>query len=116
MENNQEVLESLLESITDYLKTNVELIKLNVLDKASDGISSFVPHTVVFALTATFFLFVNVGLSLWIGDMLGRIYLGFLAVSAFYGLTGLIVRLFFFKHIKQTIKKKLCQTILHRMD
>jgi Cu(I)/Ag(I) efflux system membrane protein CusA/SilA len=46
------------------------------------------------SLILIFLLFVNLGLAFWLGDIFGRMYLGFLTVAAFYLLLGLISHIF----------------------
>lgn len=58
MEDNAKMIESLLEKEIDYGKTSYELGKLNALDKTSDVVSSFMPHSVVFFLIASFGQFI----------------------------------------------------------
>ena len=41
MEENTKILESLIESATEYGKTSIELVKLKVLDKTTDVNSFF---------------------------------------------------------------------------
>jgi hypothetical protein len=101
MEENSNMLESLLDKAEDYGRTSFELVKLKALDKASDTISSFVPHSLVFVLIASFILFLNLGLALWLGDILGKLFYGFFLVAAFYVLTGITVHLFMHKWIKR---------------
>jgi len=103
MEDFAQLVESLLERITCYVKTNAELVKLKVLDKASDVVSSLIPHTVVFVLVLSSLFFLNVGLALWLGEILGNLCFGFFVVAAFYGLIGLCIRLFFHKRMKRFI-------------
>ena len=47
MEENTNLIESLLERVTEYGKTSYDLVKLNVVDKTSDGISSLLSHIIV---------------------------------------------------------------------
>ena len=75
MEENTKLLESLLEKASDYGKTSFELVKLKTIDKTADVVSSMVPHSVVFVLIALFMLFLNLGLALWLGDILGHSFL-----------------------------------------
>jgi len=58
MENNAKLIESLLERDTEYGKTSYELIKLKALDKTSDVVSSFIPHSIVLVIIASFGWFV----------------------------------------------------------
>ena len=50
MEDKTNIFESLLERASDYGKTSYELVKLKAVDKTSDVVSSFIPHTVVFIM------------------------------------------------------------------
>ncbi len=94
-------IESLIERITEYGKTNYKIVKLTIIDKVSDILSSLIPMVVIFILIGSFLVFINVGLALWLGEILGRTYYGFLAVGAFYGLITIIFYLFMNKWIKR---------------
>lgn len=103
MENNANLFESLVEKATDYGKISYELVKLKALDKTSDVVSSVVPHSLAFILFASFMLFLNLGLALWLGELLDRVYWGFFIVAAFYGCCGLIVHFFMHKKLKNIV-------------
>jgi len=103
MEDNTKLIEPLLEKAAEYGKTSYELLKLKALDKTSDVVSSFIPHSVVFVLIVSFLLFFNLGLSFWLGEILGKIYYGFFVVAAFYGVIGIVLHFFMHKRIKKII-------------
>ena len=103
MEENTKLLESLLERATEYGKTSFELVKLKTIDKTTDVVSSMVPHSIVFVLIATFMLFLNLGLALWLGDVLGKTFYGFLVVAGFYILAGMVIHFFLHKRIKKVV-------------
>jgi hypothetical protein len=103
MEDKSKSIESLLERAVDYGKTSYEIVKLKTLDKTSDIVSTIIPHSIVFVLFASFLLFINFGLAIWLGEVLGKTYFGFLVVAAFYLITGLIVHFFFHKRIKNLV-------------
>lgn len=44
MEENKQLLESLVDRATNYGKTCFELVKLRAVDKTSDVVSSVIPH------------------------------------------------------------------------
>src|SRR5512136_1959585 len=94
MEDNTKLIELLLESIAEYGKSSFELVKLKALEKTSDAVSSFIPHSLVLVFVAVFMLFLNLGLAFWLGEVLGRIFYGFFVVAAFYGLAGLVIHFF----------------------
>lgn len=101
MEDNMKSIESLLERTAEYGKTSYEIVKLKLIDKVSDGISSFIPSYFIFILLSFFFIFINLGLALWIGEIYGKIYYGFFIVGAFYGLITLIFYFFMNKWLKR---------------
>jgi len=103
MKEKDLLFEPLLESATEYSKTTYELIKLRILDKSSDVVSSIIPHSIVFVMFASFLVFLNLGLALWLGDIFDGVFLGFLAVAGFYGIAGIVLHFVFHKRIKKYI-------------
>jgi fatty acid desaturase len=112
MEDNSKLLETLLESATDYGKTSFELLKLKVLDKTTDVISSVIPYSVVLVLIASFMLFLNLGLALWIGEILGKMFYGFFVVAGFYAFTGIIIHFFMHKWFKKRVSDYFIRRVL----
>jgi hypothetical protein len=112
MEDNAKPIESLLEKAAEYGKTSFELVKLKALDKTSDVVSSFIPHSVFFVLIASFMLFINLGLAFWLGEILGKAYFGFFVVAAFYGIIGIILHFFMHKRIKKLISNYIIKRVL----
>jgi len=111
MEDNAKLIELLLERTVEYGKTSYELVKLKALDKTSDVVSSFVPHSFVFVLISSFILFFNLGVAFWLGEILGKVYCGFLVVAAFYGVIGIVVHFFMHKWLKKIV----CNYIIKQM-
>jgi hypothetical protein len=112
MEDNVKLIESLLERAVEYGKTSFELVKLKALDKTSDVVSSFVPHTVVFVLIASFLLFFNLGLAFWLGEILGKICFGFFVVATFYGIAAIVLHFFMHKRLKKLISNYFIKQVL----
>jgi uncharacterized membrane protein len=103
MEEKAKFLETLLEKATEFSTTSIELIKLKALDKSTDIVSSFVPTTLVIILVSSFFLFLSLGLALWLGDLLGKTFYGFFLVAGFYILLGIVIHFFLHKPIKRVV-------------
>ncbi len=112
MEDNGNMIESLLERATDYSKMSFELVKLKALDKTAEVISSLLSYSVVLVLISSFMLFISLGLAIWLGEILGKIYFGFFVVSAFYGFITIIILLFFQKKIKQSFRDCIIKQML----
>lgn len=103
MEDNSKMFESLLEKATEYGKTSLEVVKLKALEKTSEVVSSFVPHSIAFFLVASFMFFLNFGLAFWLGEILGYIYYGFFVIAAFYGIIWIVFHFFMHKRLKKFI-------------
>jgi hypothetical protein len=101
MEDQEKLLEVLLERAKDYGNTSYDLAKLKTLDKAADIVSSFVPHSFVLVLEATFLIFLSIGGALWIGGLIGEIFLGFFIVAAVYLVSGILIHFLFHDSIKR---------------
>jgi len=104
MEDNANLIESLLESTAEYGKTSFELIKLRALNKISDIVSSIIPHSLVAIIIVSFLLFLNLGLAFWLGEILGKICYGFFIVAAFYGIIAFILHFIMHKWFKNKIR------------
>lgn len=112
MEENKKLLESLMDRATDYGKTSFELVKLKAVDKTSDVVSSIISHTFVLVLAASFMLFCSMGLALWLGEILGKLFYGFFVIAAFYVVMGTVVHLFMHKSLKKIIRNYVIKQLL----
>jgi hypothetical protein len=112
MEENTNSIESLIEKATEYGKTSFELAKLNALDKTSEVVSSLLSHSLVLVIVSAFLLFLSLGLALWLGEILEKIYLGFFIVAAFYGITGIFIHFFLHDWLKKCIGNNTIKQIL----
>lgn len=111
MEERRKQVDLLVDSVEQYANTSIELAKLKTVDKISDSASSAVAWLAVGVTLVLFFITLNFGVALWIGDLLGKSYQGFLIVAGFYGVVGLI--LFMLKD--KLIKKPLNNTLINQM-
>ena len=112
MEDNTKLVESLLEKTTEYIKSSIELAKLKALNKTADIVSTIIPHVILFIIVAAFMLFLNLGIALWLGEILGSSFYGFFVVAGFYCITGVIVHFFFYKKIKKKITNIIVQQFI----
>jgi len=112
MEDKANLLESLLERGEEFGKTSLELLKLKVLDKSAEAISTIVSRVVAIILFIMFFLMGTVGISLWLGEILGKSWYGFFVVSAFYGIGGIVVYFFMHKGLKKLVGDFIIKQVL----
>ncbi|MCY7408911.1 MAG: hypothetical protein LH473_01435 [Chitinophagales bacterium] len=95
MEEKPTQLETLFEKAEVLAKTTVELYKLKAIDKSADVVASLAASVAIIISISLIGIMLNIGLALWIGELLGKSYFGFFIVAAFYSVVALI--LFFFK-------------------
>lgn len=116
MDNQPNVFESLYGNSKDYVETRLNLFKLKMVDKSSDvasSVLSFIPLLFTFFI---FFVLLNIGIALWIGDLLGKAYLGFLILAGFYIITGLVLYSMRTKLIKIPVANMLIKKFLKNAD
>jgi hypothetical protein len=110
MEVKEAFIEPLLQKAEEYGKTSLEILKLKALDKSATVTSSLISRLLFLVFFVFFFLILNIALSLWLGDMLGKSYYGFLIVALFY---GIVAAALFFLH--SSVKGKVGNFIITQM-
>lgn len=91
MQSNEQTIEAVVIKIEAYVKTNLELVKLQAVDKTTDITSKLISRTLFFIAFSFFALFINIGLSFWLGEILGKDYYGFAIVAGFYLLLSIVL-------------------------
>ncbi len=112
MEEKKTAVESLLEIVQSYTKTSIQLVKLKTTGKIAEIVSNLVSGIVILILLVLLFINLNIAIALIIGDLLDRIWLGFLILSGFYGITGLIAYLFRNRWIKKPVSNSVITLLL----
>jgi hypothetical protein len=110
MENIAENIELLYQKVEKYSKTSFELLQLSTINKTSDILSSLAVVIVLSMLLAMFTLFLNIGISLYLGDLLHNYVQGFIIVAICYFIIGIII--FFFR--KSLIKTPIENLIISK--
>ena len=96
-------IEILVDRIEAYGKTTYELSKLKVLETTIHVATSFLSRISVIVMISLFVLIVNIGLAIWLGEWLGKMYYGFFIVAGFYLFAGILLNMFLHKWIKKPI-------------
>jgi len=114
MEDKTLQVESLIERTQQLGKTNIELLKLKGVDKASEAISSIASIWAVVVPGVFSFILLSIGVSVWIGDTIGALYLGFLIMAAFYALVAVTILICRIRWIKRPIRNLLIRQLLKK--
>jgi len=107
METKESLIQPLLDSVEEYGKTSFELIRLKAVDKTANVASMLLSRLALLSALFLFIVTLNIAVALWLGDLMGKNYYGFLIVALFYGLVGTIL---FFLH--PTIKTRINNSII----
>ncbi|MDQ6757963.1 MAG: phage holin family protein [Bacteroidota bacterium] len=91
MENQSTSIETLIERVKSYVETRIDLLKLKAIDKSSSFLSLLITMIVVILIALIFFIFLNIGIALYLGDLLGKSYFGFFIIAGFYIIAGLVI-------------------------
>ncbi len=103
MEPQESTIDLLLERAETYGKTSFELSKLVALETAAHVVTSLIWRISVLIMISLFVLVLNIGIALWLGGLLGKIYYGFFIVAGFYLIAGIVLHFFLHKWIKTPI-------------
>ncbi len=103
---------NLYEKAENYAKTSLELLKLKTVCSVADGVSSLASKIAIGIVVAFFTLFLNIGISLWIGKELGEYYYGFFIMALFYLIVVIVVVKSHHKIIKTPIGNTIISSIL----
>jgi hypothetical protein len=103
-------IEKLFSKSADYAETRINIIKLKSIDKSSDLAASMAWRITVYLFIITSLIFFNIGLAVWLGEILNHFYYGFFVVGLFYLLIGFIL----FKVRTKLIKAPLKNLIIRK--
>lgn len=104
--------DTLIGKAEEYINTRIELLKLKAVDKISDSVSSFITTLIIIIVFFPFIILLNIGLSLWIGNELENVPLGFFIIGAVYLLIGIILYVTRNKWLKPAFANMIIKNLL----
>jgi hypothetical protein len=116
MKDDPTTIDTLFDRVKEFSIAYAELLKLKAIDLAGEFISTILPDAVFSALILIVLLFISLGLAFWIGEITGRVYIGFLLVGGIYLLIGMISRLFFRDWFRKRIQNYFVRNIFRNTD
>jgi hypothetical protein len=103
METTANLIESMFEKAEAYGKTTYELSKLKALETTTVIVTSLVARMSVVLMISMFALVFNIGIALYLGELIGKSYYGFFIVAGFYLIAGIVLHLFLHNWIKKPL-------------
>lgn len=113
MENTFDRVEPLFEKIEAYGRTSIELYKLKTIKKTSEVVSTFILHGIALVALFLCILFSSIALAMWLGELLGSGYIGFLCVAVLYLVIGSIFYFLLHKFIQRKISNSIISQLLN---
>lgn len=109
MQLNEKV-EALTDSLKEYVDTNYELIKLEVINYSSDILSGLISALIVGVMLVLFLFFGSLYLAYYLSDLIEINYIGFAIVGGFY----LLLAILFHLNKKKLIEGRVCNNFIKR--
>jgi hypothetical protein len=104
----------LFERAEDYTKTTIDLVKLTAVDKTADVLSSLISRLTVSIVFVLFAFLANIGLSLWVGELVGKVYHGFFIVSRYLLVLAIVLYIVKDKVLKMPISNFIIAKMLKK--
>lgn len=109
---NQEIhedgnLSTIFKTTIKYVDTRIDLLKLMLIKKASDSISSVISRIVAILIFLLAIMLLSIGFAIWLGKYMGGLEYGFLSIGGFFVLVGIILFAFKTKIIKTPVSSAL---------
>ncbi len=106
------LIESFFSQSKEYAVNKIELYRLKMVDKTSDVVTLIIAGVALFVVFFIFFVVLNIGIALLIGDLVGKYYLGFLILAVIYAIAGFVILRGRNKFFKTPITKMLIRKFL----
>lgn len=116
MKNEFNVADTLIERMKEFGIAYAELIKLKAIKLASEIISAIIPDVIFSLLMFTIVLLFTIGIAIWLGGVMGKLYLGFLLIGSFYLLIGLISHFIMRGWLKRQLGNYFIKNIFRDID
>jgi ABC-type multidrug transport system fused ATPase/permease subunit len=110
MDTTVNSIEPLLERAEQYGNTSIQLFKLKAIQQTSDVASTFISRLLLILVLTLFAFALTTAFALWLGNLLGHNYYGFLIVAGVYALIGLVL---YFIH--PFVKMRINNTIITQL-
>src|ERR1700690_583530 len=110
--NSPDSIRTLIDKSKDYLETKFELAKLKTIDKSLDVLSTVVVMVSMIFIGSLVIILISIGLSLFLGRLLGAYHYGFFIMGGFYAIVLLVIYIQRNKWIKTPIANGLINKML----
>lgn len=114
MSTNAAAIEMLFEKAVDYSNTTISLVRLRMIEKTADVVSSLATQLVIIIVAAMFVFSISIAMALCIGEALGKAYYGFFVIAGCYALIVMLLYVFRNQWIKDPINNAAASKMLQK--
>ena len=111
MENIKPAIEKIADDLKDYVETSITLYKHQATQKGAEVASQAIINLVIAFFIGSALLFGSIACSLYISELIGHPYSGFLIMTGFYALIGLVIILTKDKWLKNRLVDSFIKSI-----
>ncbi|NUM32813.1 MAG: phage holin family protein [Bacteroidetes bacterium] len=111
-ENIKDEIRDLANATENYIKIQLELIKLKIIEKTADVISAAFSRIAILIFLVFTLIILNIGLSFYFGELLHKTYYGFFVVSGFYAIITIILYLLRNRFLKTKVSNTIIDILL----
>jgi hypothetical protein len=110
MEAPDDLRDSIFEGVESYSKTTFELLKLKAIESGISIATAMVSSMTVIVVISVFILILNIGIALFLGELVGKSYYGFFIVAMFYLILGVVFHFF----LRKWLRNPVCRFIINQ--
>lgn len=91
MENIKPAIENIADDLKEYVETSITLYKHQATQKGAEVASAAIINLLIAFFIGSALLFGSIACSLYLSELLGHSYAGFLIMTGFYALLGFVI-------------------------
>lgn len=103
LETPAKEIEQLFDKVEAYGETTLELAKLKSLEVATKVVTSLVSKLAVAIMFTMFLIVINIGASLYLGELMGKAYYGYFIVGVINLVFAILLHLFLQPVVNKTL-------------
>ncbi len=101
--------QKLRQDVFHYIRNQLELFKLRLTENTSRTVAAMLMGLILFGLSSLFFVFISIAIIIFIGEITGEMYYGFLIMAGVYLLMIILLVSFRKSLIERPVIRKVAQ-------
>jgi hypothetical protein len=110
MEINTKIIDPIFDRFEKYASTSIDLYQLKAIGKSSEIATHILLKSINAFLFLLFAIPLNIAAALYLGELVGEMYIGFLCLSGFYFISWLVFRV-----LKKVFRNSINNRIINKL-